>query len=304
MSKLPIDLEGGFNRRVAIASGVGGLVWAGLVARLFQLQILETESYQAAADENHVKLELSPPKRGQILDRFGRPLAAHRRAGRVSVVPEQLDDVAATLARISNLIDVSDQRIERLLEQIRQSRRRNAAFVPVTIANELTYEDFARMNVHAAELPGVQVEMAVTRSYPRGRDFAHVLGYVARASRDDLDRLSKGMSGSDADTMEDMFRHPDMRTGRQGMERFAEEWLRGKPGYRKLVTNAHGRVIQEIPDERLAPEQGKDLYITIDADLQRAAIERFEGESGAAVVVDVETGEILALGFNACLRSK
>ena len=295
MSKLPIDLEGGFNRRVAIASGVGGLVWAGLVARLFQLQILETESYQAAADENHVKLELSPPKRGQILDRFGRPLAAHRRAGRVSVVPEQLDDVAATLARISNLIDVSDQRIERLLEQIRQSRRRNAAFVPVTIANELTYEDFARMNVHAAELPGVQVEMAVTRSYPRGRDFAHVLGYVARASRDDLNRLSKGMSGSDADTMEDMFRHPDMRTGRQGMERFAEEWLRGKPGYRKLVTNAHGRVIQEIPDERLAPEQGKDLYITIDADLQRAAIERFEGESGAAVVVDVETGEILAL---------
>ena len=295
MSRKGADLEHAFTRRAAIAGAAGGLVWAGLIARLFQLQILDQERYQAQAEANHIKLQLAPPQRGRILDRFGRPLASHRRAGRISITPEQADNPEQTLAQIAALIEVPDERLERIANEIRLSRRRNAGFVPVTVAHELTYEDFARMNVHAAEMPGVNVEMALTRSYPRGRDFAHVLGYVARASQDDLARLTEGMTGKEAETLQTMFRHPDMRTGRQGMERFAEEWLRGKPGYRKLVTNAHGRVIEEIPDERLAPTPGRDLFVTIDSDLQRVAIERFEGESGAAVVLDVETGDVLAM---------
>ncbi|KCZ54041.1 hypothetical protein HY29_02940 [Hyphomonas beringensis] len=294
-NKKTADLDFAFSRRTAIAGAAGGLVWAGLVARLFQLQILEQEQYRQQAEANHIKLQLAPPQRGRILDRFGRPLASHRRAGRVSVIPEQTDDPERTLAQIAELIEIPDDKLERLANDIRYNRRRNAAFVPVTIANELTYEDFARMNVHEAEIPGLNVEMALTRSYPRGRDFAHVLGYVARASQDDLTRLSDGMTGKEAETLKTMFRHPDMRTGRQGMERFAEEWLRGKPGYRKLVTNAHGRIIEEIPDERLAPMPGRDLFVTIDSDLQRVAIERFAGESGAAVVLDIETGDVLAM---------
>ena len=295
MSKKSADLEHAFTRRAAIAGAAGGLVWAGLVARLFQLQILDKERYQAQAEANHIKLELAPPQRGRILDRFGRPLASHRRAGRVSIIPEQADNPQKTLAQIAALIELPEERLERIAREIALSRRRNAGFVPVTVAHELTYEDFARMNVHEAEMPGVNVEMALTRSYPRGRDFAHVLGYVARASQDDLVRLTDGMTDKETETLQTMFRHPDMRTGRQGMERFAEEWLRGKPGYRKLVTNAHGRVIEEIPDERLAPTPGRDLFVTIDSDLQRVAIERFEGESGAAVVLDVETGDVLAM---------
>ena len=238
-----------FSRRMLMAGVGGGVVWAGLVARLFQLQILEGKKYDKLANENHIKLELAPPQRGRILDRFGKPLASPRRAGRVTVIPEQLDDPAATIASIGRLIELSDGQVERVLRDIQRARLRRAAFLPVIVANELSYEDFARMNVHAVELPGVQVEMALTRSYPRGRDFAHVLGYVARASQDDLDRL----------------------------------------------TNAAGRVIDQIPNERLAPEAGKDLFITIDMDLQRVAIERFQGESGAAVVVDIDSGEILSM---------
>ena len=289
------SIEDDFSRRMVLAAGAGGVVWAGLVARLFQLQVLESEKYQAAAEDNHIKLALAPPQRGRILDRFGKPLASHRRAGRVSIVPEQTKDPAGTLAQIAALIDLPDERIEKITREVTASRRRNAGFVPVIVANELTYEDFARMNVHAAEIPGIQVEMALTRSYPRGRDLAHVLGYVARASQDDLTRLSTGMVEDEAKRLEKLFRHPDMRTGRQGMERFAEEWLRGKPGFRKLVTNAHGRVIEEIPDEKFAPVPGKDLYVTIDSELQRAAIERFGEESGAAVVLDIETGDVLAM---------
>ncbi len=290
------SLEGVFTRRQMLAAGVGGLVWATLVTRLFQLQLVESEKYEQLAEKNRVKLALAPPQRGQILDRFGRPLASQRQAGRVSVIPEQLDDPVKALAQVSRLINLSDTRAQRVLEEIAINKRRRAGFVPVIVAQELSFEEFARMQIHAVGLDGVEVEMASTRSYPRGRDFAHVLGYVAKASEDDLTRLTEGLPANETELLKNLFRHPDMRTGRQGMERFAETWLRGKSGTTQFVTNAHGRTIEKLAqDPKSAPVDGKDLFVTIDADLQKVAIERFEGESGAAVVIDIESGDILAM---------
>ena len=296
MSRKNRNADEMFDRRMFMAAGVGGVIWATLAARFFQLQFLEAERYQGLAEANHVKLVMAPPERGQILDRFGRPLASQRQAGRVSVIPEQMSDPEAVLNRISNLIDLPDARRLRLIEEIRNARRRNSAFLPVIVAQELTFEEFSRMQVHAVEMEGVDVQMASTRSYPRGRDFGHVLGYVARASGEDLERLTADLAPEDVRTYQEMFRHPDMRTGRQGMERFAEDWLRGRPGRRRVVANAHGRPLWELEqDPKQAAVPGKDLYITIDAELQRVAIDRFEGESGAAVVVDIENGDVLAM---------
>lgn len=285
------DLGIEFSRRTMLAAGAGSIVWATLLARLFQLQVLDGDKFASLAAENRVKLELAPPERGRILDRFGMPLASHRRAGRITLVREQVGDLKATLARIANLVDLPIERQERILNKA----LRQPSFVPVIVAAELTYEDFARMNVHAVDLPGVQVEMAATRSYPRGRDFAHVLGYVARASEKDLTRLTEGASVTQAEQLRRLFKHPDMRTGREGIERVSEEWLRGTVGQRRVVTNAAGRVIEELPSEDLAGIPGKDLSITIDAELQRFAIDRFGDESGAAAVLDIESGDILAL---------
>ena len=284
----PIDSL--FTRRAMIAAGVGGGLFAGLIGRLYQLQILEHERYDVLADENGVKLELAPPKRGQILDRFGRPLAAHRQAGRVSIIQEQAGNVAERLRDVARLIDLPEARQARVLETV----RREARFRKVTVLDELTYEDFAKMSLRAPDLPGIVVEMGSTRSYPRGRDFAHVLGYVARASQADLERLSEGSTPDERAAIRRLFKHPDMRTGRSGIERFAEEWLRGQAGFRKLETNAAGRIIREFDAPELAPKPGQDLYLTVDAELQRKAIERFGDESGAAVVMDVESGDILS----------
>jgi len=288
--------EADFDRRLLLAMGAGGAVFATLVARLSQLQFLEADHYEKLAAENHIRLVLSPPERGEILDRFGRPLASQRQAGRVSVVPERLTDAEATLKNLGRFIDLPEERIKRVLQDIQNNRVRRASFIPVTVVQELSYEEFARLRVRAVEMDGVDVEMASTRSYPRGRDFAHVLGYVARASSEDLIRMAEGRTGAELKTFEDLLRHPDIRVGRQGMERFAEDWLRGRPGRRRVVTNAHGRPMQELEqDPATAAVPGKDLYITIDSELQRVAIERFEGESGAAVVVDVATGDVLAM---------
>ncbi len=279
-----------FSRRAIMAAGTGGLLFTGLISRLFQLQILEHQRYETAAAENGVKLDLAPPLRGRILDRFGVPLAAHRQAGRVAIVREQAGDMAAVLSEVGRLINVSPELQERVIDRA----RRQASFQPVIIANELSYEDFAKMSLRAPELPGIQVEMATTRSYPRGRDFAHVLGYVAKASEADLGRLTDGATEGEASAIRRLFKHPDMRTGRSGVERRAENWLRGEAGFRRLETNAAGRIIRELPSEDVAPTPGRDLYLTVDAELQKFAIDRFGEESGAAVVMDIESGDILA----------
>ncbi len=284
----PID--GLFSRRALIAAGGGAAAFGGLIARLYQLQILEHERFEVAAAENGVRLDLAPPHRGRILDRFGRPLAAHRQAGRVSIVREQANDLPGLMAELAKHVDLPPERQARLI----RDARRQAGFQPVTVKSELSYEDFSRLSVLAPSLPGVQVEMAATRSYPRGRDFAHVLGYVAKASETDLERLSDGANAQERAAIRRLFKHPDMRTGRSGIERFAEEWLRGEAGFRKLETNAAGRIIREFDDPSLAPKQGRDLYLTVDAELQKFAIDRFGEESGAAVVMDIDTGDILA----------
>jgi penicillin-binding protein 2 len=284
----PIDAL--FSRRALIAAAAGGTLFGGLIARLFQLQIMEHERFSVAAADNGVRLDLAPPKRGRILDRFGRPLAAHRQAGRVSIVREQAEDLPRLMNVLSDHIEMSPERQARLINEA----RRQASFQPVIVASELSYEDFARLSVLAPQMPGLQVEMASTRSYPRGRDFAHVMGYVAKASERDLERLSDGSTAQERSAIRRLFKHPDMRTGRSGVERFAEEWLRGEAGFRKLETNAAGRIIKEFDDPALAPKQGKDLYLTVDSDLQRFAIDRFGSESGAAVVMDIESGDILA----------
>lgn len=291
-----------FTRRAVGTAAVGGGIWAVLMARLFQLQVLEGEKYADIAEENRLRLDLQPPQRGEILDRFGRPLASHRRAGRVTLIREQVGDLRKTLHKIAELVELPEEVQERIVRDAMRQR----AFVPTLVARELTYEDFSRLSARRAELDGVQVEMGLTRSYPRGRDLAHVIGYVAKANDRDMERLV-GEARADEEAASDdameakvtrlrqLYRHPDMRVGRSGVEFFADGWLRGQVGYKRVEANAAGRIIRERPSEDVAPKQGRDVTISIDADLQHAAIERFGGESGAAVLMDVRSGDILAL---------
>ncbi len=285
------------SRRLLLAGGGGGLIFAGLTARLAHLQLYKAEDLGRLAEENRVSRELVPSRRGLIFDRFGESLATHRTSWNVFAAAEDIDDVPALLNQLGRYVEITDARRERILRDF----QREYSFIPVTILSDLTYEQFTRLSVRKPQLPGVSIEAVEARSYPRGRDFAHVLGYVARPNRTEIDAAIEGLSADDeqqADQIrriERIYRHPNMRIGRLGMEKQADDWLRGTPGVHRYVKNAEGRVLERLPDDDNAPKAGSDIHLTIDAGLQRAAIEIFGEETGAAVVMDVKSGDILAL---------
>lgn len=284
-------------RRILIAGGAGGVIWGGLVSRLVNLQLMNQDKFAAMAQNNQISLVPALARRGLIFDRFGEPLATHRTAWNVYAARENIDDLSKTLAKIASVVELSEERQERLLRNFRQEQ----SFIPVSILNDLTYEQFTRLSVLRAELPGVSIEASEARSYPRGRDFAHIVGYVARANQKEIDAAIEGLDPSvDADRVQitrikSILKHPNMRVGRLGIERELDDWLRGNPGNHKYIRNAQGRTIQRLEDDEAAPRSGKDIHLTIDAGLQRSAIEYFGDQAGAAVVIDLKSGDILTL---------
>jgi penicillin-binding protein 2 len=192
------------------------------------------------------------------------------------LVAEQTVDVLDTLNRLSELLPIDDGQKARVLREVQRKRK----FVPVMIAENLSWDEFARLNIYSPDLPGILLDVGETRDYPWGQYFAHAVGYVAAVSPQDL--------GEDP-----LLELPGFRIGKNGAERIHDLKLRGKAGDSRVEVNAYGRVIRELA--RVDGQPGAELSLTLDAELQRFAIDRLGGESGAAVVVDVETGDVLVL---------
>lgn len=268
------------TRRGALLFGAQALVASGLFWRLKKLQIDAAEEYLMMAEENRINVRLIPPARGEITDRTGRPLAVNRQNYRVVMIREQAGDVEAVLDDLSRVIDIPPHQRSRALREIRSK----SAFVPVTVAENLDWDAFARINVNAPALPGVAPEVGLTRHYPEGAAFGHVVGYVGRFSEADRNR-------EDAD--DPLFQIPDFHIGKTGVERVKESVLRGAAGASRIEVNAVGRVIREI--DRAEGVAGANLGLTLDIDMQRYALNQLEGESAAAVLMEIESGDILAL---------
>ena len=267
-----------FNRRALLLGAAGAAVFAGLGARLYALQILEQDRYRTLSDDNQFNYRLQPPTRGRLLDRFDQPIAENRDSYRLMIVPEQAGDPRAALERLSRFMPMSEERIDRLVREIRRSPR----FQPVTIAEDLDWETFTRINLHLPELSGITPDVGEVRTYPHPQAFAHVSGYVQSAP---------------ANQAEDdpLLLHPGFRIGRAGVEAYAEDTLRGEAGQLKVEVNAFGRVIRELPGQSVPAVPGRDVRLTVDLRAQRAAMAALDGQAAAAVAIDVTNGEILAL---------
>lgn len=268
-----------FTRRALVIGGVQIAALGALAARLYQVQVVEGKRYATLAETNRVSTRLIAPPRGRLLDRSGVVVAGNRLNWRALLIAEQTDDIGATLDNFSRIIPLPDHERARIEREIRRHRR----FIPVTLREFLTWEDMARIEVNAPDLPGVLVDVGTTRVYPFGSTLAHVVGYVAPPNENDV-----------AD--EPLLALPGIRVGRAGMERVDETRLRGRAGAVQLEVNAVGRVIREIDRQEGTP--GQDVELTIDAALQTQVLGHLGNESASTVVMDCRNGEVLAMSTN------
>ncbi len=268
------------TRRAAVLGGAQ-LAFAGLLTwRLNELQLRQSEQFRLLAEENRINLRLLPPTRGLILDRNGVLLAGNEQNYRVVIKRDDAGDVDMVLARLGQLIPLTPE----MLERVRRDMGRHRAFVPITVAERLSWEEISRVAANAPALPGITPEMGLSRYYPLYEDMAHVVGYVGPVSERDLAAL---------ETPDPVLMIPRFQIGKVGVERAAEERLRGRAGSQRVEVNVVGRVMREL--DRVEGTPGQPVHLTIDAKLQNYALARMQGQSGAAVVMEVETGNILAL---------
>lgn len=268
------------TRRALVLGGLKLGLMSTLVGRLYYLQVLEADRYSMLADENRISLRLVAPSRGIILDRFGVPLAVNLQNYRIVLVPERSRDVERTLGLLSQIITFTDTDRRRIQRDIQRKRR----FMPVTLKENLTWEQVAQVEVNTPDLPGVSIEVGEIRHYPFAESTAHILGYVGAVAEAEL-------------TGDPVLGLPGFRIGKSGMERFHEKDLRGVAGTSQLEVNAVGRVIRELARDEGQP--GREVILTLDVTLQQYAQERLKEElSAAAVLMDVHTGGIYALASN------
>ena len=265
-----------FQRRAVLAFVVILVVFAVLLARFGELMIVHHSEYAARSERNRVKLQPLPPARGLILDRNGEIIADNRLAYRLELVPERAGDIDQTLDELAQVIAFDDDERKRFLELVAARRR----FQSLPLRLRLSDDEVARFALERYRFPGVDVVPYLTRHYPEGELFAHVVGYVGRIDPADLGELdAQRYAGT-------------THVGKTGIERFYESQLHGEVGHERVETNAEGRVLRVL--ERSPPRAGDNVYLSIDARLQRATAAAMAGSAGAAVAIDPATGEVLA----------
>jgi len=267
-----------FQRRALVMLALVLLVLGGLLGRMYQLQVVEHDVYTTLSDKNRVQVQSVPPPRGLIYDRNNVLLAENRPVFSITVVPERVDDMEATLAGLQDMVTISEEDLKRFRRRLEEYRR---PYEAIPLLYNLTEEEIAKVSVRRHEFPGVEVEAELVRHYPYGDLTAHVLGYVGRINREELQRIDPvNYDGTNY-------------IGKSGIERFYEDVLHGEVGYQHVETNARGRILRVL--ERENPVPGEDLQLHLDLRLQRKAHELLQGQRGTIIAIEPSTGGILAL---------
>ena len=266
-----------FTTRAVVALVVVAVVLLAITVRMVHLQVAGHEHYKTLSRNNRVSIVPEAPTRGLIFDRKGVILAQNLSAFSLEVVPERVADLEATLARLAELVEISDQDIARFRGRLKQKRR----FQPTPLRLRLTEEEVARLAVNRHHFPGVEVNARLVRDYPLGALAVHAVGYVGRINVDELQRIDRSTYAATS------------HIGKLGVEQAYEAMLHGQVGYQHIETNAVGRTVRIL--ERTPPAPGVDLVLTLDAALQKTAKQALGEENGAVVAIDPRNGEILVL---------
>ena len=248
--------------------------------RMRYMQVEQADQFRVLAEENRISIRLIAPARGQIFDRNGQVIAENQPSYRIIMVREDAGDIDLVMQRLAALIDLSPEDQARALKEMRESR----VDTQVTVADRVSWDDISKVSINAPALPGVTPEVGLSRAYPHGPDYAHVVGYVGPISDYDLSRI---------ENPDHLLRIPRFQIGKVGLEARHEDVLRGKAGTKRVEVNAAGRVMREL--DRQEGKAGSTIQLTLDNALQGYVQDRLAGESAAAVVMDCETGDLLAI---------
>ncbi len=273
-----------FARRAVIALVLVAVLMLVLLKNLYYLQVTRYQDYQTRSNGNRIKVLPVAPNRGLIYDRNGVLLAENRPVFRLEVVPEQVNDLEATIDALAKLLSLRDERIEDFRKELASQRR----FKPVALVGNMTEQQMALFAVNQHKFPGVSIEARLKRYYPYADALTHVLGYVARITKKDLNKLiMEGLEDNYAGTH-------DM--GKLGVEKYHESLLHGQVGYQEVEVNSSGKILRTLKVE--PPVPGQDLILNLDVRLQQTAHQALQGYRGSVVVLDARDGGVLALYSN------
>ena len=267
------------NRRMFIISAAKVVVFTGIIARLFSLQINENKKYLTLSDKNRLREWRLPPVRGQFLDYFGNVIAGNLKVYQLHVVPEQVENFKYLMLRLKDILKLNDKEFSKIIKK----KNSQKSWETLIISENLSWEQFSKINFYLHELVGVKPVLSVARNYPFNKTFTHVLGYVAEASENDL--LNNEIIKNN--------HVPGLRVGKIGLEKTFENDLLGTNGVQRYEVNAYGKRINQLDHKE--GEKGKNITLTLDTEVQKLSNELLAEKSGSISVMNIYTGEIIAM---------
>lgn len=267
-----------FTRRALLVTGVQGAVFLALGARLVNLQVVEGGRYKTLAENNRIDVQWLPPRRGKVLDANGKILAENIHDFRVFVLPEQIKTLEEAIERLGNVITVTEHE---KLEAIKRSKKQNR-FMPVMVRDNLSWTELAAVELRLPELEGAQVRIGLTRSYPQGVNSAHIVGYVGAPTEGDVKENP-------------LYKIPDVKIGKAGIERKENAALLGTPGSARREVDVRGRIVRELESD--AGVAGQDIALTLDSDIQNTIAQSLAayGKSASAILMGAHNGALYGL---------
>ena len=270
---------GSINRRMFITGSLKFIVMIGLVSRLFFLQVKENKKYLTLSDKNRIREWKLAPVRGEFHDYFGKVIAGNFEAYQLHIIPEQVEDFRYVIYRLKDLLELSEKEFKRVLKKKNEIK----PWETLIVSDNLSWSKFSKINNHLYDLNGVKPVISISRNYPYGQNFTHVLGYVSQANEKDIENN---------ETIKKNF-VPGLKIGKVGLEKSFEEKLIGTNDIERYEVNAYGRRISQLEFQK--GKKGETLKLTVDTEVQKLANELLKDQAGSICVMDIFTGEIIAM---------
>ena len=267
------------NRRVFILSLAKGIVFTGILARLFTLQISENKKYLTLSDKNRLREWRLPPVRGEFKDYFDKTIAGNIEVYQLHVIPEQVENFKYLMIRLKNILPLSNNEFAKIIKKKNQQK----PWETLIISENLTWDQFSKVNFYLHELSGAKPVLSVARSYPFKENYTHVLGYVAQASENDL-LNNENIKNKHV---------PGLRVGKTGLEKSFENDLIGTNGVQRYEVNAFGKRIKQVNFQK--GDKGKEIKLTLDTEVQKLCNELLANKAGSISVMDIYSGEVIAM---------